>query len=90
MNSSEFDRLFDNGDSVLEGLDLDAESLTRLIRGRSELLRQRVRVGGHVGAELQPVARAAASTQVLPSRAWPRPGRSIGSVRPAPGTSVRW
>ena len=34
MNSSEFDRLFDNGDSVLEGLDLDAARRPRLQQKR--------------------------------------------------------
>ena len=34
MNSSEFDRLFDNGDSVLQGLDLDAARRPRLQQKR--------------------------------------------------------
>ena len=34
MNSSEFDRLFDNGDSVLKGLDLDAARRPRLQQKR--------------------------------------------------------
>ena len=34
MNSSEFERLFDNGDSVLEGLDLDAARRPRLQQKR--------------------------------------------------------
>jgi len=34
MNSSEFDQLFDNGDCVLEGLDLDAARRPRLQQKR--------------------------------------------------------
>lgn len=48
-----------------DGLGLDAESLTRLIRGRSELLRQSPRIERHSAADMQPVAAPASTPDEL-------------------------